>query len=82
VRRVQLYHEPAEASISQMVDTLMQSVRPQTRIVAVTWVHSSTGVKLPIRESQKDFQRSTPGEIKSTARFYASMVFMVLGLRT
>jgi selenocysteine lyase/cysteine desulfurase len=32
------------------VDTLVKAVRPQTRIVAVTWVHSSTGLKLPIRE--------------------------------
>jgi selenocysteine lyase/cysteine desulfurase len=61
VRRVQLYHEPAEASISQMVDTLMQSVRPQTRIVAVTWVHSSTGVKLPIREIAEGLSKINAG---------------------
>jgi selenocysteine lyase/cysteine desulfurase len=50
VRRVKLYDRAAEASASQMVDTLIQSVRPETRIVAVTWVHSSTGVKVPIKE--------------------------------
>jgi isopenicillin-N epimerase len=50
VRRIQLYTDSAKASLSEMVDALIQSVRPETRIIAVTWVHSSTGVKLPIRE--------------------------------
>jgi isopenicillin-N epimerase len=50
VRRVQLYHDAADASISSMADSLMRSIRPETRIVAVTWVHSSTGVKIPIKE--------------------------------
>jgi isopenicillin-N epimerase len=50
VRRVQLYHKPAEATITQMVESLISAIRPETRIVAVTWVHSSTGVKIPIKE--------------------------------
>jgi selenocysteine lyase/cysteine desulfurase len=31
------------------VDSLVKAVRPNTRYVAITWVHSSTGLKLPIR---------------------------------
>jgi len=61
VRRVQLYRNAAEASIPQMVDLLIQSVRPQTRIVAVTWVHSSTGVKLPIKEIAEGLSRINAG---------------------
>jgi isopenicillin-N epimerase len=61
VRRVQLYHNPAEASISQMVDSLIQAVLPQTRIVAVTWVHSSTGVKLPIKEMAEELSKINAG---------------------
>ena len=49
LRQVPLYHQPATASQEEIVDALVKAVRPQTRIVAVTWVHSSTGVKLPIR---------------------------------
>jgi selenocysteine lyase/cysteine desulfurase len=49
VRRVRLYRDPATASVDEIVSSLLAQVRPQTRIVAVTWVHSSTGVKLPIR---------------------------------
>ena len=50
IRQIPLYRDPSRASREEIVDALVKAVRPQTRIVAVTWVHSSTGVKLPIRE--------------------------------
>jgi selenocysteine lyase/cysteine desulfurase len=49
VRRVRLYDEPASASVDEIVGRLVADVTPATRAVAVTWVHSGTGVKLPIR---------------------------------
>lgn len=49
LRQVALYDAPEAASAEQIVGRLTGSLRPQTRIVAVTWVHSGTGVKLPIR---------------------------------
>jgi Selenocysteine lyase len=49
VRRVRLYEDPARASADEIVDRLRRALRPRTRVVAVTWVHSSTGVRLPIR---------------------------------
>jgi selenocysteine lyase/cysteine desulfurase len=49
VRRVRLYDDPAKADPDAMVDALRRAVTPKTRAVAVTWVHSGTGVKLPIR---------------------------------
>ena len=49
VRRIALYDQPEEASEAEIIKRLRAALRPQTRIVAVTWVHSSTGVKLPIR---------------------------------
>jgi isopenicillin-N epimerase len=48
VRRVRLYEEPAQASEDEIVSRLVDAVRPETRIVALTWVHSGTGVKLPM----------------------------------
>jgi isopenicillin-N epimerase len=48
VRRVRLYDEPAQASEDEIVSRLVAGVRPLTRVVAVTWVHSGTGVKLPV----------------------------------
>ena len=50
VRRVRLYDDPSQASVDGIVSRLVAGVTPKTRVVAVTWVHSSTGVRLPITE--------------------------------
>jgi selenocysteine lyase/cysteine desulfurase len=50
VRKVPLYAAAAQASEDEIVGNLVKAVGPRTRAVAVTWVHSSTGVKLPIRK--------------------------------
>ncbi|MEO6511760.1 MAG: aminotransferase class V-fold PLP-dependent enzyme [Nocardioides sp.] len=50
VKRVTLYDEPWTATVEEIVDRLMKGVTEKTKVVAVTWVHSSTGVRLPIRE--------------------------------
>lgn len=49
VRRARLYDDPAGATAGDAVDRLMAEVTPATRVVAVTWVHSGTGVTLPVR---------------------------------
>lgn len=49
VRRVRLYDEPEAASADAAVTAIRDAVSPRTRAVALTWVHSSTGVKLPLR---------------------------------
>ncbi|HAW93499.1 MULTISPECIES: aminotransferase class V-fold PLP-dependent enzyme [unclassified Arsukibacterium] len=48
VRQVALYDNPAQVSVDQVVSRLKAAIRAATRVVAVTWVHSSTGVKLPL----------------------------------
>lgn len=48
VRRVSLYDAAANARADEIVARLARAVSPKTRAVGVTWVHSSTGVKLPI----------------------------------
>ncbi len=48
VRRVPLYQDPREADPDQMAAALARAIGPKTRVVAVTWVHSGTGVKTPI----------------------------------
>ena len=49
VRKAPLYAVPEKATEDEIVGNLVKAVSPRTRAVAVTWVHSSTGVKLPIR---------------------------------
>jgi len=50
VRRVRLYDRPEHASVDAIVNRVAKALGPKTRCVAVTWVHSSSGVKLPLRE--------------------------------
>src|SRR5438034_8473199 len=50
VRYIALYDKPAAANATQIVDRLAKAIGPKTRAVGVTWVHSSTGVKIPIGE--------------------------------
>ena len=50
IRVVRLYDDPATASRERIVSSIARALTPRTRCVAVTWVHSSTGVKLPLRD--------------------------------
>jgi selenocysteine lyase/cysteine desulfurase len=50
VRRIPLYRALKTVSHDELVESLRTSIAPATRIVAVTWVHSSTGLKLPIHD--------------------------------
>ncbi|MGH3136846.1 MAG: aminotransferase class V-fold PLP-dependent enzyme [Gaiellaceae bacterium] len=49
VRRTRLYDDPQRASVDEIVARLRRAISKRTRVVALTWVHSSTGVRLPIR---------------------------------
>lgn len=49
VRRVRLYDDARQASEDEIVSRLQRAVTGRTRLVALTWVHSSTGVRLPLR---------------------------------
>ncbi len=50
VRKISLYDQAATATVEQIVSRIVYNIRPETRVLALTWVHSSTGMKLPIRE--------------------------------
>jgi selenocysteine lyase/cysteine desulfurase len=49
VRRVALYDDPAGVSTDGLVAAARRGIGPRTRVLALTWVHSGTGVKLPLR---------------------------------
>jgi isopenicillin-N epimerase len=48
VRRIDLYDQPERASAAEIVSRIERAIQPETRVLGVTWVHSSTGVKLPL----------------------------------
>ncbi|MBX3263787.1 MAG: aminotransferase class V-fold PLP-dependent enzyme [Labilithrix sp.] len=49
VRKIPLYDAPELATPASMVDAIARAIGPSTRVVAITWVHSGTGVKTPVR---------------------------------
>jgi selenocysteine lyase/cysteine desulfurase len=50
VRQIPLYRSLKTLSRDELVDALQKGITTATRVVAVTWVHSSTGLKLPIHD--------------------------------
>jgi selenocysteine lyase/cysteine desulfurase len=50
VRRITLYEDPAAVSSEPLVAAVRRGLGPRTRVLALTWVHSGTGVKLPLAE--------------------------------
>ena len=48
VRQAQLYADPSKVSVDEVVGNVRRNLRDNTRLLAVTWVHSGTGVKMPI----------------------------------
>lgn len=48
VRKVPLYEDIGQVSEDSLTDALVKKIGPRTRALALTWVHSGTGLKLPI----------------------------------
>ena len=48
-RKIELFSDSATASVDEIVSNVERGIRPETRALAITWVHSSTGMKLPVR---------------------------------
>ncbi|MGH8894972.1 MAG: aminotransferase class V-fold PLP-dependent enzyme, partial [Actinomycetes bacterium] len=61
VRRIRLYDVPETASAGSIVAAIARSLGPRTRCLAITWVHSSTGVRLPLREIADVVARANRG---------------------
>lgn len=61
VRRVPLYGDPRTATPHALTAAVVREVRPQTRVVALTWVHSSTGLKVPVAQIAAELSRINAG---------------------
>lgn len=48
-REITLYADPARTSADEIVANTRKAITDRTRVFAATWVHSCTGVKLPLR---------------------------------
>lgn len=51
VRKIPLFEDsPDGLDPDGIVETIAGSIRPETRVLALTWVHSGTGLELPLAE--------------------------------
>jgi isopenicillin-N epimerase len=57
VRTISLYDSSATVTEDGLVDTLIRAVSPQTRVVAITWLQSVTGVKMPVSRVAQELAR-------------------------
>ncbi len=49
VKKIALFDDISLVSEQDIVNRIKKAVTPKTRILGITWVHSSTGLKLPLR---------------------------------
>jgi selenocysteine lyase/cysteine desulfurase len=50
MRKIALFDDAAAASTDSIIAALLGGIGPKTRVVGLTWVHSASGIRLPIRE--------------------------------
>ncbi|KAF1033209.1 MAG: Isopenicillin N epimerase [Pseudomonas sp.] len=50
VRKISLFENPAQVSVDEVLGNIKRNIRPNTRVLGMTWVQSGSGVKLPIGE--------------------------------
>ncbi len=65
IKRIDEYADPAKATVEEITRNIDTAINSRTRIVAITWVHSCDGVKLPVRaiaEVIRNANESRPAE--------------------
>ncbi|CAH0255726.1 selenocysteine lyase/cysteine desulfurase [Pseudomonas frederiksbergensis] len=50
VRKIRLFKDPQTVSKAEILASIEQNIKPETRVLGMTWVHSGSGVKLPIAD--------------------------------
>jgi selenocysteine lyase/cysteine desulfurase len=48
LKTIELYQNPREVTTDEILTSILNNLTPQTRLLALTWVHSCSGVKLPL----------------------------------
>jgi isopenicillin-N epimerase len=61
VRKISLYDDIAQVSADEIVGRIAEAIRPETRVLAITWVHSSTGLKLPLAQIAAALEETNAG---------------------
>ncbi|BBP64194.1 class V aminotransferase [Pseudomonas sp. Cab53] len=61
VRKIKLFEDAHRASHDEILAAIDRAIRPQTRVLGMTWVHSGSGVKLPIDQIGALVERHNQG---------------------
>jgi isopenicillin-N epimerase len=61
IRRFPLFDEASTATVAGIVARVRAALRPATRVLGITWVHSSTGMRLPVRQIADAVQEANRG---------------------
>lgn len=72
---ISLYNDGCELDLQAMISKITAAISSKTRLIIMTWVHSSTGVKLPIREIGQHIQ-----QINTTREEEDRITFLVDGV--
>jgi isopenicillin-N epimerase len=61
MRKIALFESLDRVTEEEIADRIAREIRPSTRAVAVTWVHSSTGLKIPVAGIAERLQEINAG---------------------
>ncbi|XHF32969.1 aminotransferase class V-fold PLP-dependent enzyme [Pseudomonas chlororaphis] len=50
VRKIRLFKDPYRISKDEILTSIDRAIRPETRVLGMCWVHSGSGVKLPLAD--------------------------------
>jgi selenocysteine lyase/cysteine desulfurase len=69
VRKISLFDDFNSISEEEIVERIRKAVTTKTRAVGVTWAHSSTGLKIPVRRVAEALARINAGRDESDRAF-------------
>lgn len=61
VRTIEPFSDSATATADEITDRVVGAIGPQTRVLALTWVHSWTGIRIPVRRIADRLQEVNAG---------------------
>ncbi|MCP9198821.1 aminotransferase class V-fold PLP-dependent enzyme [Gramella sp. GC03-9] len=71
IKRIDLYEDPSKVSSDEVLSRIANNIGSRTRLLAVTWVHSCTGVKLPISEISELVREKNQSRDENNRIFFA-----------
>ncbi|AIG00692.1 putative aminotransferase [Pseudomonas fluorescens] len=70
VRKIKLFANASQVSVDEVLAAIERNIRPNTRVLGMTWVQSGSGVKLPIGEIGQLVKRHNQGRDENDRILY------------